>query len=67
MGAGNNFVVGEQYGTATTTLSEANLPPHAHDYVVANGVPEPATWALLVLGFGLIGGALRRRAAPSLA
>ncbi|HZZ68680.1 MAG TPA: PEPxxWA-CTERM sorting domain-containing protein [Phenylobacterium sp.] len=29
------------------------------------GVPEPATWASLVLGFGLLGGALRRRGAPS--
>lgn len=26
-----------------------------------SGVPEPATWAMLVLGFGLIGGALRSR------
>ena len=24
-------------------------------------VPEPATWAMLILGFGLIGGAMRRR------
>jgi hypothetical protein len=24
-------------------------------------VPEPATWALMILGFGLVGGALRRR------
>jgi hypothetical protein len=23
------------------------------------GVPEPATWAMLVLGFGFVGGALR--------
>lgn len=27
---------------------------------VAQGVPEPATWALLLCGFGLAGGALRR-------
>jgi hypothetical protein len=27
------------------------------------GVPEPATWAMMILGFGLVGGALRRRAA----
>lgn len=26
------------------------------------GVPEPATWAMMTLGFGMLGGALRRRA-----
>ncbi|MFN7177077.1 MAG: PEPxxWA-CTERM sorting domain-containing protein, partial [Thermaurantiacus sp.] len=24
-------------------------------------IPEPATWAMLIAGFGLVGGALRRR------
>ncbi|HEU4705241.1 MAG TPA: SdiA-regulated domain-containing protein [Sphingomicrobium sp.] len=28
------------------------------------GVPEPATWAMMMLGFGLVGGALRRRRPP---
>ncbi|MBS0361590.1 MAG: NF038122 family metalloprotease [Proteobacteria bacterium] len=28
---------------------------------IAYTVPEPATWALLIVGFGLTGGALRRR------
>lgn len=27
----------------------------------APAVPEPATWALMILGFGLVGGAMRRR------
>lgn len=25
------------------------------------GVPEPAAWALMILGFGMVGGAMRRR------
>ena len=29
------------------------------------GVPEPASWAMLLLGMGLIGGVLRRRPAPA--
>jgi hypothetical protein len=27
----------------------------------AGGVPEPATWAMMILGFGVVGGAMRRR------
>jgi hypothetical protein len=27
------------------------------------GVPEPASWAMLIAGFGLTGAAMRRRAA----
>lgn len=30
-------------------------------------VPEPATWLTMILGFGVMGGALRRRAKPVLA
>lgn len=31
----------------------------------ATPVPEPATWAAMIAGFGLVGGAMRRRAAGS--
>jgi hypothetical protein len=31
------------------------------------GVPEPATWAMLILGFGMIGAGLRLRRRPALA
>lgn len=38
------------YGEVTATLS------------AAAGVPEPATWALMIMGLGAVGGAIRRRA-----
>lgn len=31
------------------------------DDIVLGRVPEPASWAMMVIGFGLMGGALRRR------
>ena len=34
---------------------------------VLNAVPEPGTWALMLLGFGGIGLAMRRRRSPALA
>ncbi|TFU06620.1 PEP-CTERM sorting domain-containing protein [Polymorphobacter arshaanensis] len=33
------------------------------DLLPSGGVPEPANWALMVAGLGMIGGAMRRRAA----
>lgn len=64
LGQGGGFLVGDRLGAGFTTLTEANLPGHTHDYFVANpGVPEPATWALLLTGFGAIGGAMRRKRA----
>ena len=36
----------------------ANAPP---------AVPEPAAWTLMIAGFGIVGTALRRRAAASVA
>jgi hypothetical protein len=31
------------------------------DNLSVAGVPEPASWAMMLAGFGMIGGALRRR------
>jgi len=33
----------------------------ARNVAVGASVPEPASWALMIAGFGLAGGALRRR------
>ena len=30
-------------------------------YTSVGGIPEPATWAMMILGFGLVGVAARRR------
>ena len=43
-------------------LSGINLVVYAGAaQVTAGGVPEPATWAMMLVGFGAIGGTLRRR------
>jgi hypothetical protein len=40
-----------EFGFATTTISNFSAP---------TGVPEPATWAMMLLGFGAIGYSMRR-------
>nr|WP_186728946.1 choice-of-anchor C family protein [Sphingomonas panacisoli] len=51
-------------GTSTTlTFTSTGQTAYgaALDNVNVTAVPEPATWALMVFGFGAIGGVLRRR------
>lgn len=38
-----------------------NIADFAPDNATVRAVPEPATWALLLAGFGIVGGAMRRR------
>lgn len=45
-----NFVISEFAATATP--------------ITAGTVPEPASWALMLAGFGVVGGVMRRRATP---
>ena len=39
----------------------ATFPSGGYVVEYSNAVPEPATWAMLVLGFGVVGGVMRRR------
>ena len=63
--AGSFASLGMTRGTYTWTWgSGANadsLTVNIGTAINPGGVPEPATWALLILGFGAVGGAMRRR------
>jgi hypothetical protein len=51
-------------GTYTVSVRGSSGPQGSYSGALNLGsVPEPATWAFMILGFGLIGGALRRRKA----
>lgn len=46
------------------TLSGDNIGPIVDNVLVTQaGVPEPATWAMLIAGFGIVGATMRRRRA----
>jgi hypothetical protein len=58
-GAAGNFAF-------TLNYVECCSPPAAlvwsiNDVTVRGGVPEPATWSLMIAGVGMVGFALRRR------
>lgn len=52
-----NWGSGANADSLTINIGTA-VPPGA--------IPEPAIWAMLILGFGAVGGALRRRKRPAL-
>ena len=55
------FITGITLGTTSNAFEVDNL---AYSAEIAQGVPEPASWALMLGGFGAIGGALRSRRKP---
>ena len=54
-----NLQTGVATQLGTTRRANGNITAMA----IQAPVPEPATWAMLILGFGVVGGAMRRRAA----
>jgi hypothetical protein len=53
------------WGTAGETFSGITLSTDMNSFEIDNlavhGVPEPASWAMMIVGFGAIGFAMRRR------
>jgi V8-like Glu-specific endopeptidase len=39
------------------------VPVYLHRQFLLGAIPEPASWAMMIAGFGLVGGSLRRRRA----
>jgi hypothetical protein len=52
--AGLNNSFGEYSGYVPTFIHE--------NFVRSSMIPEPATWAMMIFGFGMVGGSMRRRA-----
>jgi microcystin-dependent protein len=60
IGTDSAIQAGQVLGQRYTTLTYNQLPTHDHSLGAVAGVPEPATWAMMLAGFGLMG--LSRRA-----
>ncbi|MBT2189356.1 lamin tail domain-containing protein [Sphingobium nicotianae] len=63
-----NASVGDAYGSAFAPTSPADLGnPGRYPFTATAAVPEPATWAMMIGGFALIGAAARRKRTVSFA
>jgi PEP-CTERM motif len=64
--AGTNYILTFQ-GLVTTSDQTSFIDAVSLDLAPTNAVPEPASWAMMLGGFGLIGAAMRRRTGATLA
>ena len=55
------FITGLTSGLAYLNIHTSNNPGGEIRAQVSAAVPEPATWAMMLLGFGVVGGAVRYR------
>ncbi|MDB5680339.1 MAG: conserved rane protein of unknown function [Sphingomonas bacterium] len=53
-------------GTYSLWLQDSDQPVSYRFNLQTAAVPEPATWTMMIAGFGLLGGAMRRRQATPL-
>ncbi len=62
-----SFLVTATGATSTISFALRHDPSYytLDNVSVAAAVPEPATWAMMIIGFGVIGGAVRRRVAAT--
>lgn len=61
-GAGTDVIqITDRLNSNETGLSNAALFRTGGREVPPPGVPEPGTWTMMILGFGMVGGLLRRR------
>jgi hypothetical protein len=47
-------------------ITQADITPNLNPLLLTPGVPEPSSWAMILVGFGLIGVAARNRLSPRL-
>ena len=62
--ASGTLTIDNAINTGAATFLSAIMgsnPSQALGIVPVRGVPEPSTWAMMLIGFGAIGVALRRR------
>lgn len=55
--SGNIWLVGAAFNNADGKIDGFKFK----DLSVNSAVPEPATWAMMIIGFGMVGSAMRRR------